>query len=260
MTRRFGVIGKDIAYSMSPAIHEWIAKRHGLDMTYEILDVEASDLAVLVDGLREGLWHGFNVTKPYKRTIMPFLDRLTPVAKTLDAVNTVFVKDGDIMGDNTDPDGFKALLESAAITLEPDHVHVIGSGGAARAVVHVFEGMGIKPVVCSRSPERAGKIFPDVVGIDALKPLAGHVVVNCTPVGTAPDVDRSVLSEDIVKGAYVIDLVYDPPVTALMRHAGEGINGRIMLCVQALESAKRFHGIDAVFDLTMLELFEGGNP
>ncbi len=255
--KRLGIIGRDIGYSMSPRIHDWIGRRYGIDLSYDIFDVKEDEIEGLIHGLKSGVYHGFNVTKPYKETIMRWVDQLTPVATAVHAINTVFLRDGLVIGDNTDVAGFEALLQSSGIIMAGQEVFVLGSGGAAKAVVHVFESMGIKPVVAARNTKRASTMFERVIPIDSLRSFCGALVVNCTPVGTSPDVSASVVKEDVINGAYVIDLVYDPMPTQIVMDAKDGIGGAMMLVVQALKSAEHFHQQPFAFDPSILELFGG---
>lgn len=257
MIKRLGVIGHHISYSMSPAIHAWIAKTYALSQTYEVFDVGPDGLEPLIDGLKTGLYHGFNVTKPYKEAIIRFTDELTPVAKAVRAVNTLTLENGTIIGDNTDVAGFNALLDSTGITIEGKECVVLGNGGAAKAVVYALNMRGISPIIAVRDVAKAIPDFDRVMPISQLPSLQGKIVINCTPVGTFPDVHVSVLDDRVVKDAYVIDLIYHPLRTQLIKDAGKGSGGAMMLCVQALESAMRFHRRHLEFSHTMLESIGG---
>jgi shikimate dehydrogenase len=257
MMKKLGVIGSKIGYSMSPTIHQWIGRRYNIDLSYDIFDVKESDLPAFIQGLKDGRYHGFNVTKPYKETMMRWVDQLTPVAAKVHAVNTLYLRDGLVIGDNTDVAGFEALLASSGVKLVGQEVVVLGSGGAAKAVVHVFEKMGIKPLVAARHTEQASTMFERVVSLEHLAPLAGALVIHSTPVGTFPDVLASVVDEAVVRDAYVIDLVYRPMRTKIVKDAKDGIGGALMLLVQALKSAEQFHQQSFSFEPSMFELFGG---
>ncbi|MDY0074297.1 MAG: shikimate dehydrogenase [Acholeplasmataceae bacterium] len=236
MSDRYGLLGKNITYSKSPKIHTLMAKRLGMDITYDLLDVSEDDLPKFIKQLRQGIFKGFNVTIPYKQKILPFLDELTPKAKRIRAVNTIYLKNDKVIGDNTDYDGFLGLITKHQIDVKDKQVCILGSGGAAKAVYTVLSDLGAHIVVVSRQIEDHDPLFKKVITYDALKHHACDIFVHTTPIGTAPKVDASVLSASEVNHALVIDLIYQPPVTQLMRFAKESYNGLYMLMIQALKS------------------------
>ncbi|MBU1094142.1 MAG: shikimate dehydrogenase [Firmicutes bacterium] len=236
MSARYALIGHDISYSKSPWIHRFMAKKLHMDMTYDLLEVEADELKDLIDDLREGLYQGFNVTIPYKEVIIPYLDELTYKAKNIGAVNTIYIKNGIVYGDNTDYDGFVGLLESNQINVRSKNVYILGTGGAAKAVYHALIDLGANVTVVSRNLATKEKIFNHVIEYGEIKPHMVDIYVQATPIGTYPNVNVSVLTKDEVEGKVVIDLIYNPLETQIMKDSKQGISGISMLIIQALKS------------------------
>lgn len=138
---KLGLIGEKLGHSLSPEIHQKIFEKLGICGTYNPLPIARMNLKDTVETLLESM-DGFNVTIPYKTDIMPFLDEISPEARTIGAVNTVAVHDGKRYGYNTDYDGFARTLDKIAADVKGEKVLVMGHGGASRAVVQCLHDRG----------------------------------------------------------------------------------------------------------------------
>ena len=228
-----GLIGKTLAHSRSPEIHRDLG-----DYEYRLYEMPEEEIEGF---LRDGDWRGMNVTIPYKKTVVPFLTELSPVAESLGSVNTIVRReDGSLWGDNTDVYGFEAMTKYFGFDgLAGKKCLVLGSGGASVSVLEALRRMGAKPVVISRS----GEFNYGNLGLQA----DAEYVVNTTPVGMYPNMDAAPLDlRDLPGCRGVIDIIYNPPETRLMRQARElGVptcNGLYMLVAQAWRSAEQFLG------------------
>jgi shikimate dehydrogenase len=132
---RYGLLGKQIGYAKSPKIHQYMAQKLGLDIRYDLFDVEESDIPALMKLIRNQTIKGINVTIPYKQTVMKYVDQLTPKANRIKAVNTIYYKNGKLIGDNTDYDGFMGLLLKHQIQVKDKNVYMLGAGGAAKGCI-----------------------------------------------------------------------------------------------------------------------------
>ena len=233
---QLGLIGKSLSHSFSKIYFEEKFRRENIpDFSYDLF--ELSDIQQITDFIRQ---HpdliGFNVTIPYKQTIIPYLDELSEEASAVGAVNTVTVQhiDGKTFtkGHNTDTIGFRQTLADVEL---PDHALVLGTGGAAAAVTYVLECRDCQCTAVSRNPER-GLPYPELTpGLVA----AHRLIVNCTPLGTYPNINEKpdIPYEGISGNHFLYDLVYNPSETAFLK---EGIlrgakvqNGLPMLHAQA---------------------------
>src|SRR5690606_6685697 len=218
---RVGLLGWPVAHSVSPAMHNAGFRAAKLNGHYEALAIPPDGLAN--EGTRyvsEG-FRGFNVTIPHKRTVLdlPQIAEISDAAQAIGAANTLTVRpDGTLSADNTDWEGFTRDLRMYRI--QPDQLNclILGTGGSADAVVYALEQLNARSItLISRAPD--GR--PDVIGYDALADVApsANLVINCTPLGMSPGVDRSPWPDDVPlpDNAMLYDLVYNPPVTALMR-------------------------------------------
>ena len=236
--RHFGLIGHPVAHSLSARYFEQKWAGMGLDdCRYTLHDLP--DLGALPALWESRAWAGMNVTVPHKQAVMDQLDGLSPEAEAIGAVNTIaFTPEGRI-GHNTDAVGFR---RSIAPFLEGHHDRalVLGTGGSSAAVVHVLRAIGIDVTRVSRNPTAPGDIAYTDIGREGL--AATPLLVNCTPVGMHPDVDGiPPLSEAALAGFgprhFVVDLIYSPRETALMKRASElgarTLDGFSMLHLQA---------------------------
>ena len=228
---RAGLIGARLGHSFSPQIHRELA-----DYSYGLLELREDEIE---NFLRNGEFDAFNVTIPYKKTVMPYLTQISPEATRIGAVNTVIRRaDGTLIGHNTDYAGFTDLVRSLGVSLEGKKVLVLGSGGASRTAVTVAKDQGARDViVISRSGE------------DNYENLEKHadaeVLVNATPVGMYPNNGVSPVSLDhLPRLEVVLDMIYNPARTKLLQDAAaRGIaccNGLLMLVSQARRAAELF--------------------
>jgi shikimate dehydrogenase len=231
--KKFALIGHQISYSKSPNIHSYMSKHLKIDFSYDLLDVTQDNLDMLIIQLKNGLYDGFNVTKPYKEIIMNYVDELTDEARIIGAVNTVYLRHNKIVGDNTDYEGFKGLIKRNKIKVLDKHIYILGTGGAAKACYHVLKDLEAIPTFVTRD---ALKVNQETIMYKDLDPKDVDIYVQATPVGTYPYHKQSIIDKSLVKNKYVIDLVYRPVQTKILTYAKNGVNGVDMLMIQALKS------------------------
>jgi shikimate dehydrogenase len=248
---RYGLIGKKIEHSKSPQIHEYMAKRLGLNIKYDLFDIDAMDIPVLLKLVRKGNIKGLNVTTPYKKHIIKYLDKITPRAKRIGAVNTIFMVGDELVGDNTDYDGFLGLIQRNKIDVNKKNVYILGAGGAAKAAYIVLKDLGANVTVVSRSLTDMDPTLLPAITFGKIEKDHVDIYVQATPIGGYPNVGDSVLEEHLVKGKIVIDLIYHPEITKIMSFAKEAYGGLEMLIIQAIKAEEIWfnHKIDITKDL-----------
>ncbi|WP_025725100.1 shikimate dehydrogenase family protein [Acholeplasma granularum] len=232
--KKFGLIGHPVIQSKSVQLHKAIAKTLNRKLDYELIDLEKiEDVQKYLEKLKKNLMHGFNVTIPYKEQIMKYLDVITPKALSIGAVNTIYLKDNLIIGDNTDYDGFKYILESSNIPLKQLTTIILGTGGAAKSAYKVCKDLNLNPYIVTRNKTRTSK-FDNLIDYNELNNLKFDVIINATPVGMYPNIYESPLDDDLVKEKIVFDMIYNPLETKLMQQAKISYNGLEMFIIQAL--------------------------
>lgn len=245
-----GLVGEKLGHSLSPQIHTVLFRLLGLDARYRLIEVPRGSLGSCLAKLRCAGMRGLNVTIPYKLEAMSFVDRLSPEAERIGALNTISWVDGAV-GFNTDCLGFATLLDRAGV--ETKSAAVLGSGGAARAVIQALIDRGCRNIIlASRRPEGVPTGLGDrpgvkTIGYGELEGRGGDVIVNCTPVGMFPDIGVSPVSDSVLSHwKSAVDVVYNPPQTRFLEDARrrglKTANGLTMLIAQALASEEIWLG------------------
>ncbi len=258
-----GLVGRGIGSSRSPAMHEREGARIGLGYLYVLLDFDRLDLpdtqlAEVIDAAQAAGFAGLNITHPFKQSVIPLLDALSPEASAIGAVNTVLFRDGRKIGHNTDSWGFAESFRESLGDVPTDRVVQFGAGGAGAAVAHALltQPMG-ELAICDIDVERAQLLRDRLVGrfgarIAVLEPenaglATSSGVVNTTPVGMAKypglPFDRSMLEPR----HWVAEIIYFPPETELLRYARtlgcRTLGGTGMAVYQAVKAFELFTGI-----------------
>lgn len=266
-TRVCALFGDPVEHAMSPVMHNAAFRKLGLDYVYIPCRVKKEDLGNAVTGIRALNFRGFNVTIPHKLAVIPFLDKLEPMARKLGAVNTVVNDDGILTGDNTDATGFLQSLLEKGIEPKGKQLAILGAGGSARAIAFILADRGARLTILNRHLERAQELARDVAkNIQSLpldeKHLASvlresEVLINATSIGMqkadeTPVPDR-LLRPDLV----VVDIVYNPIETRLLRDAravgAATIDGVAMLVWQGAQGFEKWTGHKAPVDLMRKE-------
>jgi shikimate dehydrogenase len=249
---KLGLTGYPLGHSLSPAIHTAALQSCDLDGSYSLFPVPPDDkqgLKDLLQRVRCGDVTGLNVTIPHKQKVIEFLDQLTPAAQAIGAVNTIYMRDEKLIGENTDAPGFLSDLKRFLTPGTPRHggfnALVLGAGGSARAVVYALLNDGWTISLCARRLEQVQQLADSFVNRQLLRsiplgPITVYhlsdveanlhakrlisnlsLVVNTTPLGMAPNIDQSPWPDNLPfpPRAAIYDLVYNPRETKLVKDA-----------------------------------------
>jgi shikimate dehydrogenase len=232
MRYSFGLIGKNISYSFSRGYFTGKFLELELDnYSYENFDLASIEGFMALIENRQDL-RGLNVTIPYKEAIISFLDRLSPEAKAIGAVNTISFRDGQLLGHNTDAYGFETALEPLLKNHHKEAL-ILGTGGASKAIAYVLSQRNITFRFVSRSGKKQGYTYKELTPTI----IADHtLIINCTPLGTfpnildKPDIPYSGIGTDHL----LFDLIYNPEKTAFL-NTGESNGATISNGLKMLE-------------------------
>ena len=234
--RHYGLIGKHLSHSFSANFFRVKFENEGIDADYTLIEID--DIATIRDIVAERELSGFNVTIPYKESIIPYLDSLSEEAQRVGAVNCVVVRSGRLIGYNTDITGIEASLEWMDVDANIRAL-ILGTGGAAKAVQYICNKYNIAFSTVSRDAERGDYTY-DMLDTEI---MARHtLIINATPVGMAPNKeDAPTLPYDTIGAEHkVFDLIYNPATTELLSRAkslgATTMNGILMLQTQAIAS------------------------
>ena len=231
-TKVAGIIGApdQVALSLSPAIHNAAFRALDMDWVYLSFGVLPEELPLAIRGLAAAGVRGMNVTMPHKVAAMEVMDHLTPQARTIGALNTIEVLDGELIGHNTDGDGLvRFILQDLGVDPAGCKVVVLGSGGSARAAVSGLASAGVSEICVLARNANVAELLRPAAGNAAFSTAAidddpdewvgaADLIVHATPVGQQME-EPLIPAEAISRDTVVVDLVYKPPVTPLIEAA-----------------------------------------
>jgi shikimate dehydrogenase len=264
-TKLVVLFGNPLGHTLSPAMHNRLFERLGLDYLYLPVEVSAEDLGTVFAGLRKMNLAGCNVTIPHKLAIIDLLDRLDPLAEVIGAVNTICIEAGRSVGYNTDGEGFIKYLENTLDTsILNKRLLILGSGGASRGISMTLASRGAAKIyLCNRTASAAealateinarirpcAEVIPHSSG-EMEKALAEcDILVNATSVGMQPNSDAMPIDERLLRpDLAVADLVYTPLMTRLLSTAQKAgctiVKGHGMLVYQGALGFKLWTGVE----------------
>ena len=265
--KRAFVMGHPIAQSRSPMLHGYWLGQCGIDATYERVDVDEGRVPEFFATFHDNGWIGGNVTAPDKLAVIPFLDRLDPVAAAMGSVNTIYQEDGKLVGTNTDATGFLGNLDELSPGWDGrvGQAVVLGAGGAARAAAYGLKSRGVNVSLVNRTRSKAEEIATHLGGMTAHANdelpglLAGaDLLVNATSLGMLGKEPLTIDLSPLKPGAIVNDLVYVPLETDILRQARERgletVGGVGMLLHQGVDGFRRWFGQTPVVTSELREL------
>jgi shikimate dehydrogenase len=254
-TEIYGVIGNPLGHTLSPVMHNAAYRAMGLNALY--LSFETENLEEALGLIRKRNIRGVSVTLPFKESVLQLLDEVDPDALHIGSVNTVTNEDGRLRGSNTDWTGLSLDLRGR-LEIRRKTIAVLGAGGAARAVVYALQQEGGLPVVANRTAARAeavaGQFGCGFLPLSEIGSLGAEGLINTTSVGMMPKMDESPVPARVLHCfRWVADIIYNPPVTMLLREAGSAgcrtINGIGMFVNQGAEQIRIWTGKGAPREL-----------
>tara|TARA_B110000027_G_scaffold111436_1_gene119669 strand:- start:413 stop:1228 length:816 start_codon:yes stop_codon:yes gene_type:complete len=267
--KKYLVIGNPIEHSLSPLIHNYWMKKYGLaDSIYEKKKVEQKGLESIVKQVRNDELKGVNVTVPFKKEIIPFLDRLDNVALSTQSVNTLCKIKDEVWGYNTDAEGFSHSLSGKSIDYSGKNIFILGAGGVTSSIIHNLIFTANKIFITNRTKKKVEQLkkFTDLAGkeieiIDWGKtPKACDLVINTTSVGLIKDENLDLDFKDYEnnKGILFYDLIYNPEETNFLKKArlrgNKTMNGKMMFLHQARIAFQIWTGIDPEINDEVIKL------
>lgn len=242
----YGLIGEKLGHSWSGPIHEIFFRETGISGAYKLTEVPQDEIGGVIPAMKLMGISGMNVTIPYKKQLIPYLDEIDPMAARVGAVNTLKLKDGRVSGHNSDVFGLMRSLEAMDIDISGGVCAILGgTGGVTAAAAEVMRQAGVKKLyLVSRRPHDPNDKpleCAEWLTYDQLPDIRGALMINGTPVGMYPNCDATPVSPDIVKNFdAVLDTIYNPLPTLLLRHAQaagkRAKDGFYMLVAQAIRS------------------------
>ena len=256
MNKKFLVIGNPIEHSLSPKLHNYWIKKNNLKASYDKKFLVQDGIQQLILDVREEKIQGLNVTVPFKKTIIPFLDILSDEAKNSQSVNTIYKNKDKIIGDNTDIDGFKIGLETTNQIIKNKEALILGAGGVVPSIIIALKKMQISQIYLSNRTESKAlelkKLFPEIKIIEWGKVSNFDIIINATSIGLNSKDEINIDYKNISQNKFFYDVIYNPKETNFLRRAKEfgahTENGKMMFVYQAQKAFFTWHNILPVID------------
>lgn len=249
--KNYLVIGNPIEHSLSPLLHNFWIKKYHISAIYKKKELERNNIAKIISDLREDKINGINVTVPFKKDVIPFLDGMSDIAKETNSVNTIYKKEAKVIGDNTDVYGFSTAIKLSNFDPKNKKALILGAGGVSPSIIFALKKMGISEIILSnrtkQKAESLKKLFPYVKIINWGETAKFDLIVNTTSVGIKNNEEIKLdLSE--LGGDLFYDLIYNPSQTNFLKKAKKlgkkTENGKNMFIYQAARAFKIWHNID----------------
>jgi shikimate dehydrogenase len=251
MKKKYLVIGNPIDHSLSPKLHNYWIKKYKIDAFYEKKLLNNNEIDDFILNIREEKIHGINITVPFKKMVIPFLDELSEEAEISQSVNTIYKKNNKIIGDNTDIEGFKLSLEKTRQKNKNKKALILGAGGVVPSIIIALKKMQFEKIYLSNRTELKAielkKNFPEIEIIKWGETLDFDIIINATSIGLKEGDEININYQQISKDKFFYDVIYNPPEKNFLKNAKKygGItkNGKMMFIYQAQKAFFIWHKV-----------------
>ena len=262
--KKYLVIGNPIGHSLSPKLHNHWIKKNNINAVYDKKQLNENDVEGTILKVRNGEIDGINVTVPFKKFVIPYLDQLTPLANKTQSVNTIYKEKKKVIGHNTDIGGFELGLKRINYNVKNKKVFILGAGGVVSSIILALKKMGASKIILSnRTKEKAEdlkKIYSDLEIIDWGETPDFNVIINATSLGLKNHDEIKLDYTDMGSNKLFYDVIYNPRQTKFLSKAkqfGNQIeNGKMMFIYQAHQAFTIWHKIMPEIDDETIKLLD----
>ena len=261
--KKYLVIGNPIDHSLSPKLQNWWLKENNINATYDKIKLEVHEIKNFIQEIKEQKIAGCNVTVPFKKTVIPFLDKLSSEAEQTQSVNTITYDNGDLVGHNTDIAGFDSAIKKLDFSLKGKKVMILGAGGVVPSIIFALQKMNVQEITISnRTKERAENLrvlFNNIKILEWGNLTDFHMVINATSLGLNNERINLKFSRS-GNDRLFYDVIYNPHETQFLK-IGKQLgckteNGKTMFVYQAMEAFKLWHRIEPKVNTDTFKLLD----
>ena len=261
---KYLVIGNPIEHSLSPKLHNFWIKVNNLDAIYEKKKLNENQLADLILEIKKKNIHGINVTVPFKKVVIPYLDKLTFESDSTQSVNTIHLQDNKLVGHNTDIEGFERSIQDLKLDLINKKALVLGAGGVVPSIIFALNKMKVSEVIISnRTKSKAESLkylFKNIKIVEWGKIPEFDIIINATSVGLKNEDKMNLDISKIGKNKFFYDVIYKPSETNFLK-TGKKLgnrteNGKMMFIYQAQGAFKMWHGIQPKINTEVIKILD----
>ena len=259
--KKYFVIGNPINHSLSPKLHNYWLKENNIKAIYDKKKIEEKNLQTIISDVKEKKINGINVTVPFKKAVIPYLDELSPEAEQTQSVNTIILSNDKLIGHNTDILGFDKAIKNLNFDMQGKKIFILGAGGVVPSIIFALNKMKVSKILISnRTKKKAEDLKSQFHNLDVLdwgNISDFDVIINATSLG----LNKETINLDFSKftnNKLFYDVIYNPSETNFLK-AGKKLgnrieNGKLMFIYQAFEAFKLWHGIEPRINSDTLEI------
>ncbi len=260
--KKYLVIGNPIEHSLSPKLHNYWIKKNNIDAIYDKKKLDENKLKTIISEIKEENINGINVTVPFKKAVIPFLDELSPEAKDTQSVNTIYFQNGITIGHNTDIAGFELAIKYAKYDISGKKIFILGAGGVVPSIIYSLKKMkALKITLSNRTKEKAEnlkKLFDDLTIVDWGAKIDFDMIINATSVGLKNEDSLNFNYSANGPNKFFYDVIYNPRETIFLKKAksfgNRAENGKMMFIYQAHQAFTIWHKIMPKIDEETIKL------
>ena len=262
--KKYLVIGNPIEHSLSPRLHNHWIKKNNIDAIYDKKQLNEGDIEGIISEVRNEKINGINVTVPFKKLAISFIDELSAEANEAQSVNTIYKENNKIVGHNTDISGFELALRGKNYDIKNKKVFILGAGGVTSSIILALKKMGASKVILSnrtkKKAEELKRTFSDLEIVDWGEIPEFNMIINTTSLGLNKDDEIKLDYENIGSNKFFYDVIYNPRQTKFLSKAkqfGNQIeNGKMMFIYQAHQAFTIWHKIMPKIDDKTIKLLD----
>ena len=262
--KKYLVIGNPIEHSLSPKLHNYWIKNNNINAIYEKQKFNEDEIEDLVLKVKEKKLNGINVTVPFKKTIIPYLDRLSLEAKSTQSVNTIYLENNKVVGHNTDINGFELGIKNLKFKTTGKKILILGAGGVVPSIIFALKKMKVSEIsVSNRTKDRADSLknfFKDLKVVDWGNVPEFDMIINATSVGLNKNDQINLDFSKVGKNKFFYDVIYNPKETNFLKigkkMGNETENGKLMFIYQAFTAFKVWHGVEPEINNEVIKLLD----
>ena len=261
---KYLVIGNPIEHSLSPKLHNYWFRENNIEANYDRKKLDEKDIKNIISDLKQEKINGINVTVPFKKAVIPFLDELSPEANHTQSVNTIYLQNGTTIGHNTDIAGFELAIKYAKYDVAGKNVFILGAGGVAPSIIYALKKMkALKITLTNRTKEKAIKtkdLFKDIEIVDWGETIDFDMIINATSIGLKKEDGLKFDYSANGPNKFFYDVIYNPKETIFLKRAklfgNRTENGKMMFIYQAHQAFSVWHKIFPVIDDEVIRIVE----
>ena len=263
--KKYLVIGNPIKHSLSPKLHNYWINKNNINAVYDKKKLNESDIESVISEVKSEKIHGINVTVPFKKSTIPFVDELSLEAKESQSVNTIYKKNNKIIGHNTDIAGFELGIRYSKYDIKNKTIFILGAGGVTPSIIVGLKKMKAEKIIlCNRTKQKALDLKKRFKELEIVNwgdmPSEANVIINATSIGLNKNDDLELDFTKLGKSKLFYDLIYNPTETNFLKKAkalGNQIeNGKMMFVYQAHQAFTIWHKVMPTIDDETIKLLD----